>query len=318
MISFVRTVPILMKLSIIIPIFNEKETIDELYKRLIESLKKDFSKNTYEIIFVDDGSNDNSFELLRKLRRKNKKIKLIQFSRNFGHHIAITAGIDYATGDYIVMMDGDLQDRPEEIITLYKKIKEGYDVVYANRIDKKFGLLKKANSWLFNFVIKILVDENIPINSTIFRMMSKKVAENLKSIRESNRYLIGLIGWVGFNQTSVDVKHGKRFAGKTKYSISKQMDLALNAVFSFSNYPLRIAIRIGSLFILLSIFLVVFALVRKLVFGTAFVGWTSLLISILAVGGIQIILLGVIGEYIGRSYIENKKRPLYIVKELIK
>lgn len=307
-----------MKLSIIIPIYNEEQNIAELQKRLISAIKKDFKKWKYEIILVDDGSHDNSFKLLKKIHLKNKNFKIIQFSRNFGHHLALSAGLDLASGDYIVFMDGDLQDKPEEIINLYNKIKEGYDVVYAERVNKKFGKLKKLNSWIFNKLIKFLVNEDIVINSTIFRIITKDVGNEVKKLRETNRYIIGLIGWVGFKTTSQPVQHEERYAGKTKYNLTRQINLALNAVFSFSNYPIRLIIKIGLLVILISVFLIFFALARKLIFGTAFIGWTSILITILAIGGFQIISLGIIGEYIGRIYMETKKRPLYIEKTILK
>jgi polyisoprenyl-phosphate glycosyltransferase len=304
-----------MKISFVIPIYNEQDIVNELTRRLLVSIKKDFPKFKYEIIFINDGSTDESYKLLSSLHRKNKNIKVIDFSRNFGHHVAITAGLDLAKGDYIVMMDGDLQDKPEEVIKLYKKLKQGYDVVYAIRKDKKFNLLKKVNSEIFNRTIKFLVHEEIIINSTIFRIMTKQVSENIKDLRESNRYILGIIGWAGFKTASQEVIHGARYAGKTKYSFSKQIDLAMNAAFSFSNYPLRLAIKFGILVIFLSFLLILFALARKLIFGTAFIGWTSILVSILALGGFQIVLLGIIGEYVGRSYIENKKRPLYVIRK---
>lgn len=307
-----------MKLSIIIPIYNEEEIIPELHRRLLNALNKDFPKWKYEVILIDDGSKDDSFKLLKKIHIKNKNFKVIQFSRNFGHHLALSAGLDLATGDYIVFMDGDLQDRPEEIRNLYKKLREGYDVVYAERVNKKFGKLKKINSWIFNRLIRFLVNEDIVINSTIFRIITKDVGDEVKKLRETNRYIIGIIGWVGFKTASQNVKHDARFAGKTKYNLTKQIDLALNAVFSFTNYPIRLIIKIGLLVVLISIFLIIFALARKLIFGTAFIGWTSILITILAIGGFQIISLGIIGEYIGRIYMETKKRPLYIQKTILK
>lgn len=304
-----------MKLSIVIPVFNEEGNIKELYQRLQSELKSNFKDFKYEIIFIDDGSSDNSYQILQSIRKRNKNVKVIQFSRNFGHHIALTAGIDYAKGDFLVTMDADLQDRPEEIVNLYKKLNEGHDVVYAVRENKRFGPLKKFNSYIFNKLIKFLVNEDIVINSTIFRIMTKQVADSIREIRESNRYLIGIIGWVGFKTAGQKVNHDKRFSGKTKYSLTKQIDLALNAVFSFSNYPIRLAIRLGGVIVAASVVLAVFALARKLIFGTAFVGWTSILTTILFLGGFQIILTGLIGEYIGRTYIETKKRPLYIVKK---
>jgi len=306
-----------MKLSIIIPLLDEEKTITQLYKRLISSLKKDFKKFKYEIIFVDDGSSDKTFQILKKLHNKDKNLKIIQFSRNFGHHLALTAGIDYATGDYIVMMDGDLQDKPEEIINLYKKLKKGYDIVYARRMNKNFGVGKKISSFLFNKLISFLADKKIVINSTVFRIFTKQVAREVKQMRESNRYLLGLFGWVGFRHAIQKVGHGKRFGGKTKYSMSRQIELAFNAIISFSDYPLKLITKIGFFFVFLSVLMIFYILIKKLIYNTPIVGWSSLIFSIFAIGGIQIILLGVIGEYLGRSYMESKKRSLYVIKNLL-
>lgn len=307
-----------MKISIAIPIYNEEHILDELCKRLTLALKKDFRNWKYEIILVDDGSTDKSYSILIKLHKKYKNLKVIQFSRNFGHHIALSAALDHANGDFVVMMDGDLQDRPEEIKKLYKKLLGGYDVVYAKRKNKNHNFFKKINSYLFNILINFLINEKIVINSTIFRIMTRQVVQNIKLLHEKNRYLIGLIGWVGFKTTSQEVIHDKRYAGKTKYTLTKQYDLALNAIFSFTNYPLRIGIKIGVGVILLSFIFSIFALTRKFIYGTALEGWTSILIAILALGGFQILLIGVIGEYVGRTYVETKQRPLYIIKKILK
>lgn len=303
-----------MRLSIAIPLYNEEKIIPELYKRLISSIKKDFKNWEYEIVMVDDGSNDKSFNLLKDLHKKDKNVKAIQFSRNFGHHIALTAALDHVRGDIVVLMDGDLQNKPEEIIRLYNKLKKGFDIVYADSENKEHGFFKRLNSLLFNKTIKILIKEDIIINSSIFRIMKKQVVNDLKNLRENNRYLIGIIGWLGYRTGVQKVTHGKRFKGKTKYSFFKQVDLALDAIFSFSNNPLRIFIKIGILIVVLSFFMAIYAIYRNLFLGTTFIGWTSLIISILALGGFQIILLGAIGEYIQRIYIETKNRPLYIIK----
>lgn len=306
-----------MKLSIIIPLFNEENIAQELYKRLILAVKNDFKNFNYEIIIVDDGSIDKTFYILKTLHKRDKNLKIVQFSRNFGHHLALTAGLDFASGDYIVMMDGDLQDKPEEIINLYRKLKKGYDVVYAERVDKKFGIYKKAASYIFNKLLSTLVDKKLVINSAVFRIFTKQVAQELRKMHESNRYLLGLFGWVGFNQAVQKVQHGERFDGKTKYNFSKQIDLAINAIVSFSDYPLKLITKIGFFFVILSVFMIFYILIKKLIYNTPIVGWSSLIFSIFAVGGLQIILLGVIGEYLGRNYMENKRRPLYVVKKIL-
>ncbi|MBI5127053.1 glycosyltransferase family 2 protein [Candidatus Roizmanbacteria bacterium] len=303
-----------MKISIVIPFYNERGNVNIIYKRLSVTLRKYFRNFSYEIIAVDDGSQDITLELLKKLRKKDNNIKIIGFSRNFGHHIAITAGLDHAAGDYIVMMDGDLQDQPEEIVNLFNKLKKGYDVVYAVRKNKKFGILKKLSSSLFNYIIKFLINENIIINSTIFRIMTKQVKESIGQLRESNRYIVGLVGWVGFKHGYCFVEHGERSNGKTKYNFFKQLDLAINAITSFSDYPLKIANRVGLLLVMASFVLNIYIIFRKFAYNTPIIGWTSLFSSIILIGGIQIILLGIMGEYLGKNYIESKKRPLYVIK----
>lgn len=305
-------------LSLVIPIYNEEENIPELYRRIKSAIDKDFSQFKYEIILVDDGSSDNSLRLLEELNQKDKNVIVITFSRNFGHHIAITAGLDHASGDYVVIMDGDLQDQPEEILKLYNKLQEGYEVVYGERLNKKFGLKKRFLSFLFNWMIKKLIHEKIIINSTIFRIMTRDVVASIRQLRERNRYIVGLIGWVGYNQTVQYVEHGKRFKGKTKYNLSKQFLLAFNAIFSFSEYFLQLIIKIGLGFVALSILVIGYVLIRKFVYHSPIPGWSSLIISLFMVGGIQIILMGVIGQYIGRIYVEAKNRPLYVIKKVVR
>lgn len=305
-----------MKLSIVIPILNEEETINELYSRMINSLRDDFKKFDYEIIFIDDGSKDKSFDILKSIHKKNNKVKIIQFSRHFGHHIAITAGLDIASGNFIVMMDGDLQDKPEEIIKLYKKINEGYDVVYAVRKNKKFSYYKKMSSNIFNFVIKKLIDEEIVINSTIFRIITKQALIESNKLREQNRYLVGIFGWIGFKHGAQEVNHGERFKGETKYTLSKQIELAFNAIFAYSSFPLFLAMKI-SLILFFVALLITASLIYSKLTTNMFEAWKITLIAIILIGGIQTLFLGLIGTYLGRLYIENKKRPLYITKQII-
>lgn len=305
------------KISVVIPLYNEEENIHELHRRLSAALNKDFADLEHEILFVDDGSRDNTFKLVQELKEKDPNVKAIQFSRNFGHHIAVTAGIDFATGDYVVMMDGDLQDQPEEIIKLYNKLQEGYEVVYGRRVNKQFSATKKMLSNLFNMFIKKLIDEDIVINSTIFRIMTKDVAENIRQLREQNRYIVGIIGWVGFNHVHQDVAHGERYAGQSKYNLSKQFKLAFDAIYSFSSYFLKLIVKLGLLLVLASLVMIVYVLYKTLIVKSTVQGWSSIMISVLLVGGLQIIVLGVIGEYIGRIYKEAKGRPLYVIKKSI-
>lgn len=304
-----------MKLSIAIPIYNEEKIIPALYTRLINSLKKDFKNWRYEIIFVDDGSIDDSFNTLKRINRKDKNVKVIQFTRNFGHHVALTCALDHVNGDFIVLMDGDLQNKPEEIIKLYKRLNKGYDIVYAVGKTTNQGFVKKFNSYLFHNIMKFIVKENVEINSSIFRIMKKQVVSDIRSLRENNRYLLGIIGWLGYKTGTQIVNHDKRFAGTTKYTFTKQLNLAFDAIFSFSSNPMRIFIKIGLFIVFMAILFSIYAIYRHIFLETTFVGWTSIVILLLAIGGFQITLLGVIGEYIVRIYTETKKRPLYIIKQ---
>ncbi len=307
----------LKKISVVISILNEEGNIGELYKRLISAFRQNFPTFDYELLFVDDGSNDDSFELLQELHSNDSKVRVIKFSRNFGHHIAITAGLDFAVGDYIVMMDGDLQDQPEEIVKLYVRLQEGYDVVYGERINKQFPFLKRILSNLFVFIIRRFIKEKIVINSTIFRIMNRSVVEAVKKLKEHNRYIIGIIGWVGFKHASVPVIHGKRVKGKTKYNFRRQLQLAFNAIFSYSDFPLKFIIKTGFFIVLLACFSMLFLLIKKFFYGIPMVGWTSLIITIMFIGGIQISFLGILGEYIGKIFLETKDRPLYIIEKIL-
>lgn len=302
-----------MKLSIVIPVYNEENLIEELYKRLFNSIKKDFPKFKYELIFIDDGSTDKTFLKIKSLRLKNKNVKAIQFSRNFGHHIAISAGLKIASGDFVVMMDGDLQDQPEEIIKLYNKLKKGYDVVYGIRVNKKFNWFKKASSEFFNMIIRSLIKEKIVINSSIFRIMTKQVVEKSLELPERNRYLVGIIGWIGFSHAGQEVIHAPRFAGQTKYNLTKQLSLAFNAIFAYSAFPLRLFLYLGILFLIISFLLLLISIYLFFYSNKSFFE-TFIFSTIFFIGGIQIAILGVLGEYIGRLYIENKNRPLYIIR----
>lgn len=303
------------KISCVIPVYNEAGNISELYRRLRVTLQSRFPDSEYELIFVDDGSTDDSAKFLAELHRSDPRgVQVIELSRNFGHHLAMTAGLDVAAGDFIVMMDGDLQDRPEEIPALYAKLREGYDVVYGERRNEECGVLERWSSALFNWLIVRLVHEPIVVGSTIFRMMTKQVAEQIRLLRETNRYLVGIVGWVGFRHASVPVRRGARHAGKSKYRWSSRFALAGNAIFSFSNYPLRLIAKLGGALMLIAFALGAYVLYKKIAYGVPVLGWSSLMFAVLIIGGIETLILGIIGEYVGRSYMEEKHRPLYVVK----
>ncbi len=305
------------KISIVIPVYCESAVIKMLTDRIIKALKKDFNKLDYEILFVDDGSSDSTFQIIEELHKDNKNIKAVGFSRNFGHHIALTAGIDYSTGDYVVIMDGDLQDLPEEIITLYNKLCEGYDIVYAQRINSSFNNYKKITSGLFDLILKKLIPANIQIEGRVFRIMKKDVVDNIKLLREQDRYIVGIIGWVGYKHIGIPIKHGRRPAGETKYSFTKSLSLSIDAILSFSLVPLR-EFALFCFYLSLTILIIgTISIITFIVRSNFKIEFIAIYIIIL-LACFQLALLSLIGEYAGRIYFQGKKRPLYIVKSVLK
>jgi len=308
--------------SIVIPIYNEEENIHELYRRLttvMEKLCSDVGLSTdgYEIILVDDGSADRSWQHIKELRVKDQRVKGISFSRNFGHHIAITAGLDRAMGKAVILMDGDLQDPPEEIPKLYEKFKEGYDLVYAIREKRADPIFKKITSRLFLRMLRKISNVDVYLQSGIFRIISKRCAENMKSLREKSRFIIGLMSWVGFSQAGVEIERHKRYAGRSKYTLFKLFKLAWHGVTSFSYMPLQLATYFGFGVATISFLIGIYILYRKLFLGIPLLGYASIIVSLFFLGGVILFVLGVIGEYIGRIYTEVQNRPLYVKKEEI-
>lgn len=301
--------------SVVIAIFNEEKVLNEFYKRLTEVMES--ISTGYEIIFVDDGSRDKSLEILKSLHAGDQRIKIISFTKNFGHHIAITAGIDYAHGDAIILMDGDLQDPPEEIPKLIKKFKEGYDVVYADRGTRKDSFFKKMCSKIFHKIFESIGKVKVSSNAGVFRIISKKVANYTKSCREKSRFVTALIGWAGFSSVGVEIKRDERYAGESKYSFWKSVKLAVNAIVSFSNFPLHIATYTGFLIATLSFIIGSYMLIKKIFFGMTVLGYASVIVSLFFLGGVQLIIIGIIGEYISRIYAEVQERPMYIIKDEI-
>lgn len=300
--------------SVIIPVYNEEENITELYRRLTSVME---ILGTYEIIMIDDGSTDNSWHLIRDLHKSDSRVKGISFSRNFGHHIAITAGLDHAEAEAIVIMDGDLQDPPEEIPKLYNKLKQGYDLVCGIRESRSDSLYRKILSFLFWLVFKTFLRLDITKNQSMLRIMNKRYLSNFKQITERNRFLAGLFAWAGFNQATVQIEHATRFAGKSKYNTWKMIKLTFNAITSFSYFPLQLAGVIG-LFISVSSFVFgIWLIIRKLYYDIDVAGWASTMVAILFMGGVQLAFLGIIGEYIGRIFTEVQRRPLYMIKEKV-
>ncbi|MBI5042758.1 MAG: glycosyltransferase family 2 protein [Nitrospirae bacterium] len=309
-----------LEISVVIPIYNEEENIPELYQRLTAVLERLCNKEghisgSYEIIMVDDGSKDRSWHLIRELNKKDSRVKGISFSRNFGQHIAVTAGLDHTEGEAVVLMDGDLQDPPEEIPKLYNKLKEGYDLVCGIREKRADSFYRKFVSNLFWVIFRSLMKIDIPEHQSMLRIMSKRYTVNFKKITERNRFLAGLFAWTGFNQAAVQIEHAPRFAGGSKYTIWKMIKLFLNAITSFSYFPLQLAGIIG-----LSISTISFISGLLLILGRLYSvidvpGWASTMVAILFMGGVQLAFLGLMGEYVGRIFTEVQGRPLYMIKE---
>ncbi len=302
-----------VELSVVIPIYNEELILDELYKQLSESVSKITSD--YELIFVNDGSRDNSFSKISQLAAVDKKVFFINFSRNFGHQIAVTAGIDSCSGNAIVIIDGDLQDPPELIREMYSKHKEGFEVVYARRTDRKGeSWFKKMTAKLFYRLLRKSTKIDIPIDTGDFRLIDRKVADYLKLMPEQNKFLRGQIAWLGFRQTHVLFAREKRKFGKTGYSFSKMLHFAMDGITSFSDKPLTLVTRSGFFISFLSFIIILYAIYSHYFLNRTITGWTSLIISSMFVGGIQLISIGIIGEYISRINKNVLNRPLYIVE----
>jgi polyisoprenyl-phosphate glycosyltransferase len=304
-------------ISIVIPVYFEEEVIEFTYIRVKEYLSG--LPYRYEIVFVNDGSKDKSLEILKAIAKSDKTIKIISFSRNFGHQVAITAGIDEAAGDAIVVMDADLQDPPEVISEMLVKWEKGYDVVYAKRKQRNGeSFFKKFTAQAFYRLLNKLTDIEIPLDTGDFRLMDKKIKYDLLKIREKNRFVRGIISWIGHNQTFVEYERPARFAGETKYPLRKMLKFALDGITSFSVYPLKIALSVGFFSIVIAFFLFIYAISSLAFFPSATLpGWTSTIITTVFFGGVQLFTIGIIGEYIGRIFEESKKRPLYLIDEKI-
>jgi dolichol-phosphate mannosyltransferase len=300
--------------SIIAPIFNEVGNIPELYRRVKETMTQ--TGETWELLLVDDGSTDGSTNLIRTLAADDAHIKPVIFARNFGHQIAVTAGLDYSRGQAVVIIDADLQDPPEVILDLINKWREGYEVVYAQRSEREGETwFKLFTASIFYRLIYRITDVKIPLDTGDFRLMDRKVVDVMNGMRERHRFLRGMSVWVGFKQTGVSYKRSARFSGVTKYPFKKMIKFASDAITSFSYFPLQLAMYLGFFSAGISIIAIPIVIILRMAGLHAFVGQTTTLIAVLFLGGVQLISLGILGEYIGRLYDEAKGRPLYIVRE---
>ena len=303
-----------MDISVIIPTYNEEKNIQHLYDRLSGVMRN--LNVTYELIFVNDGSNDASIGLIKVLAKKHSEVKYISFSRNFGHQIAVTAGLDKTIGDAVVIIDADLQDPPELIAEMYQKRAEGFDVIYAKRKSREGeGFLKLWTAKMFYRILSKMTAISIPVDTGDFRMIDKKIVEVLREMPEKNKYLRGQISWVGFNQTFVEYDRKERQAGETGYTYRKMLHFALDGITAFSDVPLKIVTYFGFMVSIVAFFVAIYALFSKFIWEDSVPGWTSLMIAILFIGGIQMIAIGIIGEYLSRMNHNIRNRPLYIVKE---
>jgi len=302
--------------SVIVPLYNEELVINESYSRLKEVM--DSIEENYEIIFINDGSRDGTRDMVERICREDEKIKLANFSRNFGHQAAITAGMDLAKGDAIIVMDADLQDPPEVIPNMIAKWKEGYEVVYAKRIKREGEtFLKKFTAKVFYRLLKSMTSIDIPVDTGDFRLIDRKVCDALISLPERNRFVRGLVSWVGYKQTFVEMTRQERFAGETKYSLKKMIRLAFDGITSFSYKPLAFAGYFGGLSFLVGFILLVIVIVKKLVYHTPILNLGLVILVNLLMFGLVLISIGIMGEYIGRIFDESKARPNYIITSTI-
>jgi len=300
--------------SIVAPIYNEIGNLPEFYRRVKVSLEQ--TSEAWELLLVDDGSTDGSTDMIRELAAGDPRVKPVIFARNFGHQLAVTAGLDYARGQAVVIIDSDLQDPPEVILDMIAKWREGYEVVYAVRSEREGETwFKLFTASVFYRLIYRITDVDIPMDTGDFRLLDRKVADVMRQMRERHRFLRGMSVWVGFKQTGVQYKRAARFSGSTKYPFKKMLRFASDAITSFSYFPLQVATYIGFIAAGGSILAIPVVILLRVLVSKAFLGQASTLIAVLFLGGVQLISLGILGEYIGRLYDEAKGRPLYIVRE---
>ena len=302
-------------LSVVAPAYNEGSGLETFYSRLNEALKE--LPIDLELIYVNDGSRDNTLEIMLKQHNDDPRITIIDLSRNFGKEIALTAGLDNASGDAVIVIDTDLQDPPELIPKLVEKWEEGFDVVNAKRTKRKGETtFKKITSYLYYRFLFQLSDIKIPKDTGDFRLLNRKALDALLELREKHRYMKGLFAWVGYSQTEITYERDERFAGETKWNFWSLLDLAFEGLTSFSVLPLRLASLLGFLTAFAALIFAIFIMIKKVMFGDPVAGYPSLVVLIAFIGGIQLIALGIIGEYLGRVFNETKNRPLYLVKDI--
>ncbi|MBI5302324.1 MAG: glycosyltransferase family 2 protein [Chloroflexi bacterium] len=305
------------RFSIVAPCFNEEKVLPELHRRICQVMEQ--TGETWELVLVNDGSHDRTADVMRELHAQDARVKVIDFARNFSHQLAVTAGLDYARGDAVIIIDADLQDPPELILQMIQKWRQGYEVVYAVRTKRRGeSWFKEFTAKLFYRIIYRITDVKIPLDTGDFRLMDRKVVDAIKQLRERHRFIRGMTSWVGFRQTGVEYERQERFAGETHYPFKKMLKFAIDAITSFSYAPLQVATYLGFLIAGVSAIAGVFVIYARLFLSDhPFFGQATTLVAVLFLGGVQLITLGIIGEYLGRIYDEVKGRPLYIAREVL-
>lgn len=303
-----------MEISAIIPSYNEQENVGLMYERMTKTLSK--ISPDYEIIYINDCSKDQTLLRIKELAAKDPHVKYLSFSRNFGHQIAVSAGLDYCSGKAVVIIDGDLQDPPELIEHMYEKYKEGYKVIYARRTSREGETwFKKATAKIFYRLLASMTSIDIPVDVGDFRLIDQVIVKHLRNMPEKSKYIRGQISWIGYKQTFVNYHRDARIYGKTNYPLKKMLRFALDGITAFSDKPLKIASGLGIVAAIVSLLALVYALVAHFCFNSTITGWTSLILSVLFIGGVQLITIGIIGEYIARINNDVRNRPLYILEE---
>lgn len=303
-----------MEISAIIPSYNEQDNVGLMYERMTKTLSK--ISPDYEIIYINDCSKDQTLLRIKELAAKDTHVKYLSFSRNFGHQIAVSAGLDYCSGKAVVIIDGDLQDPPELIEQMYEKYKEGYKVVYARRTSREGETwFKKATAKIFYRLLASMTSIDIPVDVGDFRLIDQVIVKHLRNMPEKSKYIRGQISWIGYKQTFVNYHREARIYGKTNYPLRKMLRFALDGITAFSDKPLKIASGLGIVAAIVSLLALVYALVAHFCFNSTITGWTSLILSVLFIGGVQLITIGIIGEYIARINNDVRNRPLYILEE---
>ncbi len=303
-----------IKLSVVVPMYFEEDVAHECHARLSAAV----SEYDYELVYVNDGSTDKTLPILKEIAEENKRVKVLSFSRNFGHQAAVTAGVKNASGDCIVIIDADLQDPPELIPDMVELWKQGYEVVYAKRKKRKGeSAFKRFTAKAFYRILSSLTDTDIPTDTGDFRLIDRKVAQAFNSMGEHNRFIRGMVAWLGFKQTPIEYVRDERYAGETKYPLRKMLKLAFDGIMSFSVKPIKMVTNLGALTLLFSLGVIIYVLISKFTGNAVSDGWASTMIVITMLSGVQLVSLGVVGGYISRIYEESRNRPIYLVSEKI-